>query len=277
MSLLSTLAAHDLGYLTTDALVERLDRTLTTLEGLERYDGHFLNWYDTATLAPLHPRYVSTVDSGNLAGALMALAQGLLELDERPQTRAQRLDGLVDTADAARHGVIVERRAIRTRGRSSTEINRLARAIAGGARDGGRRTPSATIADARDAARRRVSRRSIDGRTTTPPDDIAYWCRAVLDGRGERSTAEPHVPAEPLRDARRPRIARSPTACGSSSCTTGGAASSRSATGWPTPTVPDGSTAPSTTCWRRKRGSPASSRSPRATSRSTTGSISGAW
>ena len=55
MSLLSTLAAHDLGYLSTETLVRRLDLTLTTLEGLERYQGHFLNWYDTSTLAPLHP------------------------------------------------------------------------------------------------------------------------------------------------------------------------------------------------------------------------------
>jgi cyclic beta-1,2-glucan synthetase len=69
MGLLSTLAAHDLGYLTTAALASRVDATLTTLEGLERHRGHFLNWYDTATLAPLQPRYVSTVDSGNLAGA----------------------------------------------------------------------------------------------------------------------------------------------------------------------------------------------------------------
>ena len=73
--------------------------TLTTLEGLERYRGHFLNWYDTATLAPLHPRYVSTVDSGNLAGALIALAQGLLAIVAEPQTAAQRREGLADTAD----------------------------------------------------------------------------------------------------------------------------------------------------------------------------------
>ena len=78
MTLLSTLAAHDLGYLTTEALIRRLDSTLTTLEGLERHEGHVLNWYDTATLAPLQPRYVSTVDSGNLAAALIALAQGLI-------------------------------------------------------------------------------------------------------------------------------------------------------------------------------------------------------
>ena len=78
--------------------IRRLNATVTTLESLERYQGHFLNWYDTASLAPLHPRYVSTVDSGNLAGALIALSQGLIQLEENPQTPAQRLAGLADAA-----------------------------------------------------------------------------------------------------------------------------------------------------------------------------------
>jgi cyclic beta-1,2-glucan glucanotransferase len=77
MGLLATLAAHDLGFISTDVLAVRIDATLTTIEGLERYEGHLLNWYDTQSLAALAPRYVSTVDSGNLAGALMALAEGL--------------------------------------------------------------------------------------------------------------------------------------------------------------------------------------------------------
>jgi cyclic beta-1,2-glucan synthetase len=77
MGLLATLAAHDLGFITTDELASRIDATLTTMEGLERFEGHLLNWYDTESLAPLPPRYVSTVDSGNLAGALITLAEGL--------------------------------------------------------------------------------------------------------------------------------------------------------------------------------------------------------
>jgi cyclic beta-1,2-glucan synthetase len=97
MYLLSTVAAHDLGYLTTAALIERLDQTLTTLESLERHHGHFLNWYDTSTREPLRPHYVSTVDSGNLAGVLVAIAQALEELTRAPQTEAQRLDGVADT------------------------------------------------------------------------------------------------------------------------------------------------------------------------------------
>ena len=77
MGLLATLAAHDLGFIATDVLAQRIDTTLTTMEGLERHEGHLLNWYDTQSLAALPPRYVSTVDSGNLAGALMTLAEGL--------------------------------------------------------------------------------------------------------------------------------------------------------------------------------------------------------
>ena len=81
MGLLATLAAHDLGFIDRDELARRIDATLTTMDGLERYEGHLLNWYDTESLEPLLPRYVSTVDSGNLAGALMTLATGLREAE----------------------------------------------------------------------------------------------------------------------------------------------------------------------------------------------------
>jgi cyclic beta-1,2-glucan synthetase len=80
LGLLSTLAAHDLGFLAAPETVERIDLTLSTVEALETHEGHLLNWYDTRTLAPLPPRYVSTVDSGNLAGALLAVAAGCREL-----------------------------------------------------------------------------------------------------------------------------------------------------------------------------------------------------
>jgi cyclic beta-1,2-glucan synthetase len=79
MGLLATLAAHDLGFIDEGALATKIDAALVTMEGLERHEGHLLNWYDTQSLAALAPRYVSTVDSGNLAGALMTLAVGLRE------------------------------------------------------------------------------------------------------------------------------------------------------------------------------------------------------
>src|SRR5204862_1084048 len=106
MGLLGTLAAHDLGFIGTEELVRRIEATLTTMEGLERFEGHLLNWYDTVSLAPLPPSYVSTVDSGNLAGALIALVSGLRMLadasgDERPAVeQADRLRQLASRATA---------------------------------------------------------------------------------------------------------------------------------------------------------------------------------
>jgi cyclic beta-1,2-glucan synthetase len=80
LALLATLAAHDFGFIDTVQLADRIDATLTTVEGLERHEGHLLNWYDTRSLAPLAPAYVSTVDSGNLAGALLTLSMALPRL-----------------------------------------------------------------------------------------------------------------------------------------------------------------------------------------------------
>ncbi|HXV64107.1 MAG TPA: glucoamylase family protein, partial [Vicinamibacteria bacterium] len=96
MGLMATLAARDLGLIATKVMVERLERTLSTMEGLERFEGHFLNWYDTRSLAPLFPRYVSTVDSGNLAGALVTVAEGLIELarSSPESTLGPRIDTL---------------------------------------------------------------------------------------------------------------------------------------------------------------------------------------
>ncbi len=88
MGLLSALTAHDLGFIRTDELTSRIDAALTTMEGLERFNGHLLNWYDTQSLAPLPPAYVSTVDSGNLAAALMTLAEGLRRASRPPASEA---------------------------------------------------------------------------------------------------------------------------------------------------------------------------------------------
>jgi cyclic beta-1,2-glucan synthetase len=98
MGLLSTLAAHDLGFIRTRELVERLEATLETVEGLEQHEGHLLNWYDTQTLAPLAPSYVSTVDSGNLAASLLTLAEGLRDLKGKPQPNSTLCLGLADAA-----------------------------------------------------------------------------------------------------------------------------------------------------------------------------------
>jgi cyclic beta-1,2-glucan synthetase len=97
LQLLSTLAAWDFGYLSASGVIDRLDPVFATLLKLPRYRGHFYNWYDTRSLAPLVPSYVSTVDSGNLAGYLLALRQGLASLiEEEALIDVRALDGIGD-------------------------------------------------------------------------------------------------------------------------------------------------------------------------------------
>ncbi|MDH5539211.1 MAG: cyclic beta 1-2 glucan synthetase, partial [Rhizobacter sp.] len=97
LSLLSSLAAYDFGYITLGQLIDRTNATLLTLDRLERYQGHFFNWYDTLSLLPLQPRYVSTVDSGNLAGHLLTLRAGLRLLADEPPQLGKLFKGLSDT------------------------------------------------------------------------------------------------------------------------------------------------------------------------------------
>jgi cyclic beta-1,2-glucan synthetase len=93
----STLAAYDLGYLDQLGLSTRLVTTMDTLDRLERFRGHFMNWYDTLTLQPLHPRYISTVDSGNLAASLIVTAQACKTMPDEPIFRWDLWQGYLDT------------------------------------------------------------------------------------------------------------------------------------------------------------------------------------
>ena len=96
LGLASVLAAYDFGYICAGELAQRLEKTFQTLHKMERYHGHFYNWYDTVTLKPLLPNYVSTVDSGNLAGFLLIVRQGLLEVPENPILSSRAFSGLGD-------------------------------------------------------------------------------------------------------------------------------------------------------------------------------------
>nr|MDQ3016341.1 cyclic beta 1-2 glucan synthetase [Bacteroidota bacterium] len=97
ISLLSSLAAYDFGFISSGKLVERCNNALASMHNMARYEGHFFNWYDTLTLSPLMPRYVSTVDSGNLAASLLVLKEGLLSLPDDPIIHIKILDGIQDT------------------------------------------------------------------------------------------------------------------------------------------------------------------------------------
>ncbi|MGZ8203325.1 MAG: cyclic beta 1-2 glucan synthetase, partial [Burkholderiales bacterium] len=97
MALLANVSAYDFGYLPAGALLDRTARAFETMQSLERYQGHFYNWYDTQTLKPLAPHYVSSVDSGNLSGYLMVLRSALLALPDEPILHPQMFAGLTDT------------------------------------------------------------------------------------------------------------------------------------------------------------------------------------
>jgi cyclic beta-1,2-glucan synthetase len=97
MLLLSTLAAHDFGYLALKTLLDRLEKTFDTFDRMEKHEGHFYNWYSTQTLRTLPPPYVSTVDSGNLLGCLVTLKQGMREKRAEVYPNPSVLDGMTDT------------------------------------------------------------------------------------------------------------------------------------------------------------------------------------
>lgn len=94
--LLAITSARDFGYITSTQMISKLSQTLTSMKNLERHEGHFLNWYDTETLSPLFPKYVSTVDSGNLAGYLIAARQACLEIPKTRIVYSAFLQGLED-------------------------------------------------------------------------------------------------------------------------------------------------------------------------------------
>ncbi|MGL5378366.1 GH36-type glycosyl hydrolase domain-containing protein [Clostridium sp.] len=97
MGLITNLIAYDLGYLTMGDVLNRLELILEGMNGLEKYHGHYLNWYDTKTQMPLWPRYISTVDSGNLLGYLWIIKDMLEGFGDKPLIRINEVLAIRDT------------------------------------------------------------------------------------------------------------------------------------------------------------------------------------
>jgi len=105
MYLLSCVAARDFGWIGTLEMVERLEATMATIAALEHHRGHLYNWYDTRDLHPLDPAYVSTVDSGNLAGVLLALAGAARAMINAPLVSEAAAAGIGDAISLTRDAV----------------------------------------------------------------------------------------------------------------------------------------------------------------------------
>ena len=99
--LLSAITAHDFGFISLPVLLDRLEKAFAALDRLERVNGHFLNWYDTQTLQPLQPRYISTVDSGNLLACLLTLEHALADKSAEAFALGPVVEGLRTAAELA--------------------------------------------------------------------------------------------------------------------------------------------------------------------------------
>ena len=177
LALTASLAAHDFGYLCVGELITRTTRALAAMDRLQRYRGHFYNWYDTVTLAPLQPAYVSTVDSGNLAGHLLTLASGLEELADRPILDTFVFSGLADT--------LGELAALTT---ASPDVQRLCVEL-GKELESARRVTPTLPGQHQDLERLTASALELRGVVESHGDSEAVWwarafesaCRAATD------------------------------------------------------------------------------------------------
>ena len=106
LQLLATTSAYDLGFVSAPEMIDRLEQAFVSMDSMRRFRGHFYNWYDLHDLRVLEPAYVSTVDSGNLAGHLVALRQACLAIPDEPlfDGRIQRVLGLALTMALERLG-----------------------------------------------------------------------------------------------------------------------------------------------------------------------------
>ncbi len=202
MSLLADLTACDFGYVTAGECVQRIGNTLASLEQLERYRGHFYNWYDTRTLEPLRPKYISSVDSGNLLGCLLTLQAGLGELKQQPVFAPLALQGLQDTL-----GVFSTSLGGATEPALQKRIAALEAVLRAAAQDGPPQTLSAV------AAVLDVLQREEDGLIGMLPESLArsgegsYWAQSFARQlRGLREELEALV-RDPREDAAIPTLA----------------------------------------------------------------------
>jgi len=129
--LLSVTAARDFGWLGVTETVDRIGATLATVARLEHHRGHLYNWYDTRTLRPLEPKYVSTVDSGNFAGHSIAVGSATRELHDEPVIAPARFAGMADALALTRSALSESTDDRRTQGVTRDELVAALDAFAG--------------------------------------------------------------------------------------------------------------------------------------------------
>jgi cellobiose phosphorylase len=181
--LLSAVAAYDFGYLDALELSHWIERVLQTLDRLERYHGHFLNWYSTQTLRPLAPEYVSTVDSGNLAASLIALKQACLEMSAAPVVRPADLAGLHDTLAGLRAAAegyqLATPHAQAAHKQLLEEVDAFAQRLPVDRNSGDWSVQLAALEPAAAAVVERVQALAV-GSDAVDPVELRFWSQALL-------------------------------------------------------------------------------------------------
>ena len=190
--LLAVVSAHDFGWIGIEAVVDRLEATMASVASLERYRGHLFNWYETTTLVPLEPRYVSTVDSGNFAGHLIAVANACAQWRTQVDPPRLRDEGIVDAAALLRQSLDERRRLavgapdeVTKRLEQRLAIFERLVALSPAKRDAGRHwvdLADHAAAMAEDAAR-------LDG-SDGVCNEVALWAVAIVDAIDERFREE---------------------------------------------------------------------------------------
>jgi cyclic beta-1,2-glucan synthetase len=199
---LSLASARDFAWIGASEAIERIEGTLATLERLDRFHGHFYNWYDVERLEPLEPRYVSTVDSGNLAGHLLALAEALREPVTMPTPLPLALAGIGHAAalaeEAARAATAALSHGPVTRREVDASLARLRGELSAPPEEGDRASRLTALDDAAEDLMD-VARVLVEGSAEGSSRDFAFWAGAVRDGvRSHIRDQKTLAPAETL-------------------------------------------------------------------------------
>ncbi|HUF34348.1 MAG TPA: glucoamylase family protein [Gemmatimonadales bacterium] len=199
LQLLATVSAHDLGFLTLDDMTGRLELVFRSLERMRRFRGHFYNWYDLHDLSVLEPAYVSTVDSGNLAGHLIALRQACLALPDEPL-----LDGRVWRALDVALALADERlRSLGVGGPAAKRLRAARVALAVPRQEPSMPAWLAAIAEPLRAAEVALAEAGLPPDTAESAAELVGWSLRLLEGRGAWTTVYGAAPGTTLRQLAR--------------------------------------------------------------------------
>jgi cyclic beta-1,2-glucan synthetase len=223
--LLSIVSARDFGWVGMLDTLDRLEATLGTMRRLERFRGHFYNWYDTGGLRPLEPRYVSTVDSGNLAAHLLTLGSACRSAIHEPLLDRHVFAGIDDAVELVQEAASVLADDRRSQTVTLRDLAETRETLAAGLRD-------LPVGLAESAARLRrltrdadtlvdISRTLTDERGEAEPSDLLVWAQAAratsASHQRDLDTIMPwasHLEAAPTDPAHTsPDLVRAVTAC----------------------------------------------------------------